>query len=113
MSRNARRSELAVALRHYHGERAECDARMSLLRERVRALPPAWLIGGGFAGGMAAGLLPVRSLLRGGGVAMEMVALMLRAPYAHQIAAAIRKGWNSAGRSSGATAETGRTTGDH
>ncbi|MBN8728218.1 MAG: hypothetical protein J0H15_11040 [Xanthomonadales bacterium] len=88
---------MALATQRYTQARAEYDARMSVLRERARALPLAWLLGGGFAGGLATGFLPVRALTRAGGFAAEMMTLAFRAPYAHQLIAAMRKGWDNAG----------------
>lgn len=103
MSRRARKREVALASERYAQARGEFKARMTVLRGRARALPMAWLLGGGFAGGLAAGFLPLRALARAGGFTVEMLTLALRTPQAHQLVSAMRKGWSSAGRRSGGT----------
>jgi hypothetical protein len=101
MSRHARKREVALASARYAQARGEFEARMTVLRGRVGALPMAWLLGGGFASGLAAGVLPLRALARAGGFTVEMLTLAMRTPHAHQLVSAMRKGWNSAGRRSG------------
>ncbi|MCK9538489.1 hypothetical protein [Dokdonella sp.] len=98
MSRSARQRELAAAALQYRQARAGFATRMVELRTQTRRLPIAWLLGGGFAAGMLAGLLPLRPITQAGGFAADMLALAWRMPYVHQLLGAMRRGWDSAGR---------------
>ncbi|GAA0718571.1 hypothetical protein [Dokdonella soli] len=76
MSLRARRRDAALAERCLLLERAEWDAQTRTMRDRMMRHREAWIVGGGFAGGLATSLLPLRGLVRIG----SLLASTLRTP---------------------------------
>lgn len=67
-------------------------------RERSQALHmqfekhrEAWILGGGFAGGVLAGLLPLRGIVRAGSMAASIVGMALRTPLTALLAEQLQK----------------------
>ncbi|MBO9664881.1 hypothetical protein [Dokdonella sp.] len=73
--RAARRAELEFEL-----TRVQWHARTRLLREHYARHREAWLLGGGFAAGVIASLLPLRAGVRLGRTLASAASLLLRSP---------------------------------
>lgn len=97
MSRVARRREVAAAQRQLTFECDRWHADTQSLRAGLNRHRIAWIAGGGFAGGLAAGWLPRKGLVRAARLVTEMLSLALRTPLGPLIVEGIRRR-NGSGR---------------
>lgn len=91
MSLLARRREAEQAERRLLLAQAGWLERTQALRRRFDAHRGACVLGGGFASGFVAGLLPLRGIARLGGVAVGVVTTALRAPLAAMLVESLRR----------------------
>ena len=90
MSRAACRREVNAAQHRYVVERGRWRTRVGTLSACIASDREAWTIGGGFASGLVAGLLPIRSAARAINLVAGTLSVALRGPVATALRAWLR-----------------------
>lgn len=80
MSRAALKREVIAANRRLVNERAGWRSRIFSLRARIARHRETWIVAGGFAGGVVAGLLPLRGIAQAARVTAGVASFVLRNP---------------------------------
>ena len=75
-----RRREVALAEARVARERERWREDSASIKKNFAAHRVAWILGGGFASGAVAGLIPVRGVARAGGFFASLVSFVLRSP---------------------------------
>lgn len=82
MSRATQLREVAEAEHRLSGTRARWRHAIADVQRSFRSHPMRWLLGGGLAGGLAAGSLPIRPVLGWVRAATSVASLLLQPPLA-------------------------------
>jgi hypothetical protein len=91
MSLLTRRKDVERAERRLLLAQAGWRERSHALRAQFEKHRAAWLLGGGFAGGFLAGLLPLRGIARAGSLVVSIVGMALRTPLTALLAEQLQK----------------------
>jgi len=91
MSLLTRRKDVERAEHRLLLAQADWRERSQALRMQFEKHREAWALGGGFAGGVLAGLLPLRGIVRAGSMAASIVGMALRTPLTALLAEQLQK----------------------